>query len=84
MTMTGFPRNEASAIGFVPTRGGSEKPGATVPAFRTGGGADSRAVEDGTCAAREGPRTMTKITKPTRHVAATAAMHLKTRSGLLA
>ena len=31
-----------------------------------------------------GPRTITKTTKPTRHVAATAAIHLKTRSGLVA
>ena len=82
--MIGFPRNEASEIGLVPAREGREKPGATVPGFRTGGGADSRAAEDGACAGREGPRTITKTTKPTRHVAATAAIHLKTRSGLLA
>jgi hypothetical protein len=83
LTMTGFPRKEASVIGLVPPRGGREKPGAAVPAFRTGGGADSRAAEDGT-GARDGPRTITKITKPIRHAAATAAIHLKTRSGLVA
>jgi hypothetical protein len=82
--MTGFPRKEAREIGLGPAREGREKPGATVPGFRTGGGADSRAAEDGTRAAREGPRTITKTTKPTRHDAATAAIHLKTRSGLVA
>jgi hypothetical protein len=82
--MTGFPRKEASVIGLAPLRAGREKTGATVPAFRTGGGADSRAAEDGTGVARDGPRTITKITKPTRHAAATAAIHLKTRSDLVA
>ena len=62
MTITGLPRKVDSVIGPPPCRPGSEKAGAVVPAWRTGGGGASSAAEL-TAAGCGEPRTMTKTTK---------------------